>query len=398
MNSYKRVLLRPQTSLPRIHLKSSIRTSMKLRFSESSHEFRRQPDGKLTQESLISHVIKALKKLPIERCQYEHHVIYKLLKGIHSVTSQLGSQELKQISTISTIETWDRGQVVFGHNGFYIVLMGSVKPYNRETLKEEQKLPTIAAGGSFGSFGPVNSADGDAIIQCVLTLETCEILKISRFGYEKLKKDILAQDHSVKLTMIQSCQLYLHWPKPSISHLANVTQLKTFPANQVLVKEGKVCPFVVFIGYGECNVLQDVGSFVKPMDKKGCKIKFVVVGKLGPKQSFGEVSILMDQPSPFTIITATEVHGGIIQAESLKELDAVTTSLILQTAQPISGKLSKEEVTKEFLTQEKMKKWELEKRKILSDAVFYNGVRPGNGKWTYNRGPRAVTGKIKTYT
>ncbi|KAA0704703.1 Cyclic nucleotide-binding domain-containing protein 1 [Triplophysa tibetana] len=317
-------------------------------------------------------------KWPIQRSQQELYVIYKLLKGTHSVTSQLSSQELKRISTITTIETWDRGQFIFGHNGFYLILTGSVKPYIRETLKEDLKVSTIAAGGYFGSFGSVKASDGDPIIQCVLTLETCEILKISSFGCQKLKKDILAQDCTVKMTLIQSCQLYHRWPKLSISHLADGTHLKTFPANQVLVKEGEICPFVVFIGHGECNILQDVGSLMKPMDKKDCKIKFVVVGKLGPKQSFGEVSILVDRPSPCTIITATEVHGGVIQAESLKELDAVTTSLILQTAQPICGMLSKQ--------------------KTLSDSMFYNGVHPGSGKWTFNRGQQGVTGKIKTST
>ncbi|XP_056594731.1 cyclic nucleotide-binding domain-containing protein 1 isoform X1 [Triplophysa dalaica] len=374
-------------------------TPVECRPSESSQEVtRRQPHGKLTYESLVGHVIKALKKLPIQRSQQELYVIYKLLKGTHSVTSQLSSQELKRISTITTIETWERGQIIFGHNGFYLILTGSVKPYIRETHKEDQKVSMIAAGGSFGSFGSVNASDGDAIIQCVLTLETCEILKISSFGCQKLKKDILAQDCAVKMTLIQSCQLYLRWPKLSISHLADGTHLKTFPANQVLVKEGEICPFVVFIGHGECNILQDVGSLLKPMDKKECKIKFVLVGKLGPKQSFGEVSILVDRPSPCTLITATEVHGGIIQAESLKELDAVTTSLILQTAQPICGMLSKDEVMKEFLTQERMKKWELEKQRTLSDSLFYNAIHPGSGKWTFNRGPQGVTGKIKTST
>ncbi|KAI2648869.1 Cyclic nucleotide-binding domain-containing protein 1 [Labeo rohita] len=140
---------------------------------------------------------------------------------------------------------------------------------------------------------------------------------------------------------------------------------------------------VVFIAFSVCEL-------------QGCRIRFVMVGKLGPKQSFGEVSILLNQPSPCTVITATEVHGGIIQPECLKGLDSVTTSLILQIAQPVCGKLSEEEVMKEFLTQERMKKWEHEKRKILSDALFYNGVHPGRGKWTFNRGPRGGTGKSKT--
>ncbi|KAK7118602.1 hypothetical protein R3I94_022180 [Phoxinus phoxinus] len=396
MKLYKGIFLRPQTSLPRIQLKSKIQPPVKLRVYESVQEVsRHQPHGKLAQDSSTNHVIKALKKFPSERSQSEHHVIYKLLKGIHSLTSQLGSQELKQISTVTTVETWDRGQIIFGHNGFCLILKGSVKPFSHETIKEDQAASTIAAGGSFGSCEPVNAIDGDANIQCVLTLETCEILKISRSGYEKVKKDILAQDHHVKMSLIQGCQLYLHWPKLSINHLVDSIQLKTFPANQVLVKEGKICPFVAFIGRGDCNILQDVGSLKKTVDKKGCRIRFVLVGKLGPKQSFGEVSILLNQPSPCTIITATEVHGGIIQPECLKGLDSVTTSLILQTAQPMCGKLSEEEVMKEFLTQERMKKWEHEKSKILSDALFYNGVHPGRGKWTFNRGPRGETGKSK---
>ncbi|XP_050953845.1 cyclic nucleotide-binding domain-containing protein 1 [Labeo rohita] len=396
MKLYQEIFLRPQTFLPRIQLKTSIQPPVKLRAYESVQEVsRHQPHGKLAQESVMNHVIKALKKFPIERSQSEHHTIYKLLKGVHSLTSQLGSQELKQISTVTTIETWDRGQIIFGHNGFYLVLKGSVKPFNHETLKEDQTVSTISAGGSFGSCEAVNAVDGGAVIQCVMTLETCEILKISHSGYEKLKKDLLAQDHEVKVSLIQGCQLYLHWPKLSINHLVGGMQLKTFPANQVLVKEGKICPFVAFIGRGECNILQDVG-LLKPVDKKGCRIRFVMVGKLGPKQSFGEVSILLNQPSPCTVITATEVHGGIIQPECLKGLDSVTTSLILQIAQPVCGKLSEEEVMKEFLTQERMKKWEHEKRKILSDALFYNGVHPGRGKWTFNRGPRGGTGKSKT--
>lgn len=39
----------------------------------------------------------------------------------------------------------------------------------------------------------------------------------------------------------------------------------------VLVKEGKICQIVAFIGRGECNVLHDVASLIKPADKKVSK-------------------------------------------------------------------------------------------------------------------------------
>ncbi|CAB1340800.1 unnamed protein product [Coregonus sp. 'balchen'] len=308
---------------------------------------------------------------PIERSQLEHHAIHKMLKVFPCLTAHLSRQELQQISTIAIIETWDRAQIIFGHNGFYLILKGSVTPYTQETSKEAVDPKVTEAG---------------ITIQCTLTQEPCEILKISHSGYAKLKKEILAQNYALKESLIQGCHFYLQWPKLSIDRLANLIQMKNLPANHVLVKEGKVCHFVAYIREGECNILQDINSLMRTPQEKGSRIKFVVVGKLGPMESFGEVSILLDQPSPCSIVTATEVQVGIIQPDALKGLDSVTSALMLQTAQPTYGKLSQEEINKEYIRQERHKEWDHIKKRVLSDALLYNGIQQGNGKWTFSRG------------
>ncbi|XP_066540163.1 cyclic nucleotide-binding domain-containing protein 1 isoform X3 [Hoplias malabaricus] len=349
MNSYQKIFLRPKKIMPAIPL-GKIRTppSLKAVESQASQErSRSQSQGKQTQEILISHAIKALKKIPIERIQQDLQAIHKVLKIFPCFTTQLSEEVLHKISSIAIVETWERGQIIYGHNGFYLILKGFVKPYTYEDSKEDQKMVA----------------------------------------------EMLVQDYAMKRSLIQGCQFYLDWPKVSIDHLAKLIQLRTFPVNQVLVKEGRVCPFVAYICEGECSILQDIGSLINPAKKKGGGIKSVVVGRLGPMESFGEISVLQDQPSPCTIVTATELEAGIIQPETLQGIDPVTISLMLQTAQPMCGKLSQEEKYKEYKRQEKSKEWDHIKKQVLSDALFYNGIRQGCGKWTLNRGPGKTTDK-----
>ncbi|XP_030623458.1 cyclic nucleotide-binding domain-containing protein 1 [Chanos chanos] len=354
-----------------------------------SHAHRKQ-----TRKMLINHTIKVLKKFPVLRTEQEHRSIHKVLKTFPCLTSCLSREELQRISLVSIVETYDRGQIIFGNNGFYLVLKGSVKPYLHEsaTDKTDQK---IGEGEHFGSFEALDTSGSGTNFQYVLTLEPCEILRISHAVYGKFKKEILAQKYAQKVSLIKGCQFYLHWPKLYIDKLANIIQLKSFPANQMLVREGKICPFVCYIGEGECNILKDGGALVRPLEKKGSRMKFVVMGKLGPMESFGEVSVLLNQPSPCSILTTTEVKGGIIEPEALKELDSVTVSLTLQTAQPTCGKLSQEDINKEYTRQERQKEWEYMKKKVLADALFYSGKTSEYAKWTQKRGSKRAANTYK---
>ncbi|XP_010904321.5 cyclic nucleotide-binding domain-containing protein 1 [Esox lucius] len=394
MNSYQKIFLQPKKVVPYIPIQavSKIAPSPERLEASESQTFqgvnRGQGHRRQNQETLINHVINALKKFPIERSQLEHQSIHKMLKMVPCLTAHLSREELWQISTIAIIETWDKEQIIFGHNGFYLILKGSVRPFSQETSKEavDLKGPVIGVGGSFGSLEPPAATEVGFTIHCTITQELCEILKISHLGYAMMKKEILAQNNALKESLIQGCQFYLQWPKLSIKRLANLIQMKNFPPNHVLVKEGMVCPFVAYIRDGECNILQDINFLKKIPLEKGRRMKYVVVGKLGPMESFGEVSILLDQPSPCSITTATEVQMGLIQTDALKGLDSVTVSLMLQTAQPTYGKLSQDEIKQEYMRQERLKEWEHVKKRVLSDALFYNGIQPGKGKWTFSRG------------
>ncbi|KAL1006714.1 hypothetical protein UPYG_G00075800 [Umbra pygmaea] len=382
MNSYQKIFLRPQNLV--IKKDSKIRDKLQASKSQVFQDMNRnQGHKRQTQETHMNYVIKALKKIPILRSQLEHRDIHKMLKVFPCLTAQLSRLELQQISTIAIVETWDRAQIIFGHNGFYLILKGSVRLYSQETSNKavDPKGPVLGVGASFGSFEPPSptGTEVDLTAQCTLTQEPCEILQISHSGYARLKKEIQAHIYVLKETLIQGCQFYLQWPKFSIHRLADLIQMKRFPPNHVLVKEGKVSPFAAYIRKGECHMLQDIHFLKKtPQETKGSRVKFIVVGKLGPMESFGEVSILLNRPSPCSIVTATEIQVGIIQPDALKGLDSVTLSLMLQTAQPTYGNLSQDEMNLEYVRQGSLKEWDHVKKKVLSEALFYNGIQEGH--------------------
>ncbi|XP_012679599.2 cyclic nucleotide-binding domain-containing protein 1 [Clupea harengus] len=388
MSSYQQIFIRAPKPLPRIPWHEDNKTSVPGK-DKLGETLKKKPLGakpklsssRPSHDSIVSQMIRAAKKFPVERSQSEHQLILSALKLFPVLIDQIDPPELYYISRIVMIETLDRGHIIFAESGFYIVLRGSVRPYTDRSSPEEKK-PEIGVGGSFGSLqeNPEESSSTE-VIRCVQTQEPCEILKIPNASYAKLRKDLQRKDFELKVSLIERCNFYLNWTRLPIHKLANLIQMKNFPANHVLAKEGKVCQFVAFIHQGECNILQDIETLMKPLKRGNC----IVVGQLGPFESIGEVSLLMDTPSPCTIITRTPVQAGIIPPDILQELDSVTRSLMLQSAKPTCGKLTEEEISKQYMRQERQKEWEHVKKKVLSDSLFYNGIQHGVGKWTLNR-------------
>ncbi|KAG6932638.1 cyclic nucleotide binding domain containing 1 [Chelydra serpentina] len=86
----------------------------------------------------------------------------------------------------------------------------------------------------------------------------------------------------------------------------------------VLLKGGEISTFVGFIKSGYCNVYRETEALVKlPLGKMVKQIRQVLVGHLHEKQSFGEVSILLQTPFTCRVITATDVKLGIIDASDI---------------------------------------------------------------------------------
>lgn len=73
------------------------------------------------------------------------------------------------------------------------------------------------------------------------------------------------------------------------------------------------------------------------VERRNCQ---VVVGRLQCSNSFGEVSILDDQPMTCTVVTETPVELGVIDEGSLNALDDDTRKLIRQSSKPTFGEIT----------------------------------------------------------
>ncbi|XP_041512688.1 cyclic nucleotide-binding domain-containing protein 1 [Microtus oregoni] len=359
-----------------------------------------------------------LKKLPVHRTIHEQNIVWRMLKKIPLLSSQLSDEQLKILSRNVVSETWTKGSTVIGDDGLYIILKGFARPQvkvlrsltgeedsvissiSRESLVFDAQLKdsTVAEiylpsrqlvlkkWSTFGSLEVTSETEMDKTLHSVVIEEDCEILKIPAKEFEKLKLEKVKHDNVQKLKLISKCPFYENWPTLSIYELVSLSKWKIFPPGHVLVESGTVISFVGFINSGYCNIYRNVVGLVSLRLNKMKKVKkLVYMGKLREKQSFGEISILLQDPFTCTIITGGEVEMTIIEDKDIlgKSLDPVTKELMIQTAKPTFGHLTEEDVKNEYIQKVREREWKYFKKKTIKRILHCNGVLPGFGKWDH---------------
>ncbi|XP_031222397.1 cyclic nucleotide-binding domain-containing protein 1 [Mastomys coucha] len=356
-----------------------------------------------------------LKKLPVHRTAQEHKTVWKILKSIQALTSQLSNEDLKILSKKVMSETWIKGSTVIGEDGLYVILTGQarhclkvfrslteendsvISSLSRESFLFDAKLKdstvielyvpskklTLKKWSVFGSLKYTPEMDESE--RAVVIDDDCEILKIPTKEYEKLKLEKVKQENAYKLKLIRKCPFYESWPTLSIWELVSLTKFKVFPPGHVLVECGTVISFVGYINSGYCNIYRNIVGFVDLPANKVKKVKkLVYMGQLKEKESFGEISILLQEPFTCTIITGREVEMAVIEDKDIHALDPVTKELMIQTAKPTFEHLTEEDIKCKYIKTVQEKEWKYFKNKTIKRILHCNGVRPGFGKWKHH--------------
>lgn len=246
------------------------------------------------------------------------------------------------------------------------------------------------AGQCFGTITddakqPVDNLHGTSRITSVVTLGPCEFLKISARDFEKTRQLVDGKETSQKLDLIQSCRLFENWPKVALNKVVNLIRWKAFRPGEVLVNEGESCQVIGFISEGTCLLKRSID--VAKTHRDGTKArhqKQVTIGKLEPGDSFGECTVLRDQPIAYSIVTASNVQLGVISEHDFNEVDEVTKCLLSQCYEAIDNNMSEEELQKQYIEQQKQKEWIKFKRSVLRDVIHHRSILPGYGKWSRN--------------
>ncbi|XP_047698434.1 cyclic nucleotide-binding domain-containing protein 1 isoform X1 [Prionailurus viverrinus] len=366
IKQYPKIFLKKKTRLPKLFKQEEKREP-----TEDTEELQhQQPDDS---HNIAIHVKKArggptlyepknfeeklvefldiLKKLPIYRTLREHRTVWKMLKTIPDLTSQLTDEDLKTLSRSVISETWVKGSTVVGNDGFYIILKGSARPQTKaykDLIDENESTssfipqsfqgfvsnedfknilaemhtpscdPMLRQWSTFGTLEVIAQTESDTKEYSVITEEDCEILKIPAKDYVRLKSENIKLGNKEKMKLIHKCPYYEEWPTLSICELVALIKWKKFPPGHVIVESGKIISFVAYINSGYCNIYRNIVGLMKLQPKKVKKNqKLVCMGKLNEKESFGEISVLLQVPFTCTIVTGKEVEMAIIEDKDL---------------------------------------------------------------------------------
>ncbi|KAH1177051.1 hypothetical protein KIL84_010753, partial [Mauremys mutica] len=218
---------------------------------------------------------KHLSAYPILRSVKEHNTVYEMMKLIPDIRAQLSDEELRELSMCTIKEYWAKGSTVVGNQGFYAILKGSARPQAR-------------------CYKRMLGEDFDS--SCVAMSTTSQA---TMFGF------------SGRTMLIRgSCFGTLETAPPKLPHI-----------------------LLSIITEENCEILK-ISSTDYLRIKEVKQTRQVLVGQLHEKQSFGEVSILLQTPFTCRVVTATDVKLGIIDASAILGLDVVIQMLLLQTAEP----------------------------------------------------------------
>ncbi|XP_021077550.1 cyclic nucleotide-binding domain-containing protein 1 [Mus pahari] len=363
IKQYPQIYLHEKTVLPKVpHLadkrKSAVRLAEKKHQPAMPHnisaylrEARGGPsiDEEEITEEKFQEFLNILKKLPVYRTKHEHNMVWKILKNIPALTSQLSKEDLKILSKKVMSETWIKASTVTGDDGLYVLLTGQARrriKVFRSLIEENDSIITSLYRDSFlfdaelkdstvaqlyvpskkltvkkwGVFGSLKGGhEMNESDRSVVTDYDCEILKIPAKEYEKLELEKVKHENAKKLKLIRKCPFYETWPTLSIWELVSISKFKTFPPGHVLVESGTVISFVGYISSGYCNIYRNIVGLVDlPINKVKKMKKRVYMGKLKEKESFGEVSILLQAPFTCTIITGREVEMAVIEDKDIQ--------------------------------------------------------------------------------
>ncbi|XP_063156042.1 cyclic nucleotide-binding domain-containing protein 1 [Candoia aspera] len=351
----------------------------------------------------LQKVIKILKQMPILRTEEEHETVYKIMKIIPDIREQLSDEQIKEISKTVLREYWVKESTVDASQAFYAILRGSVKPQTKYykrliggkfislplqvptvTSESQPTHPLLGVGCCFGTLVPLPSKMKLEVLS-VLVEENCDLLKIPSVNYLRVKEKIAKHEQQAKEEVIRSSPYYQNWPMIFIFKLTTRLKWKKFPIDHVLMKGGEISKYVGFIKSGCCNAYRIIPALVKrPLGKMVKQMRQVLIGQLHQNQSFGEASVLLQTPSTYTLKAATPVELGLIDATDVLALDPVIQMLLLQIVQPSFENISYDDLKIKYIKDEIEKEWRNKKETILQDTLFYNGIRPGVGKWTHN--------------
>ncbi|CAF0735528.1 unnamed protein product [Adineta ricciae] len=326
-----------------------------------------------------------IRKLQIQRTNAENDQIFQIMSQFPEFMALDPRAEiLREAIELAHLEIcYEANQPVLPTNGYFFILKGGIT-----TLPPSSQLPplssppsiqTLTIGQSFGSL--IATPESKYKTWVITTDERTEFLKINKDEFITVKKKFEQTEYLEKYSLVISCGEYKTWSKQTVDEFLHLIEWINYPPNTIIASEGFRCPFIAFLKVGECHVLRKVDVVkLEQNGTKGRQLRQVVMGKITAPDSFGEISVILQEAMTCTIVTATHCWLGIIRPEKVLELPDLTRQLILQIAKRTFGHLSQDDIHHEYVSQETRKEWTDFKNDMVEHIMSKKKPLFGRGK------------------
>ncbi|RMF88586.1 MAG: hypothetical protein D6736_10130, partial [Nitrospinota bacterium] len=137
-----------------------------------------------------------------------------------------------------------------------------------------------------------------------------------------------------KALFLKSVPLFANLDVDDLFFLAQITEEKHYPSNTTIFQQGDIGDSLFLIISGEVDVLHVMGEEAH------------LLNTLGPKDFFGEMAILSEEPRSASVRTRSQVSALVIEKEDFKEILNRRPEIALEIIRVLIARLKHSDVLK----------------------------------------------------
>ena len=207
--------------------------------------------------------VEALLKRPEERSREDVLLLEDCLLGVKFFEDSDRETRLELCRAVQ-YECFDPGYHVFreGEQGekFYIILKGAVSVRHRDPMRQvDVTIATLQEGKSFGELALLKG-ESNVRTASVLCTDRAEFLVLHRHDYNKILNSMINKEIEEKVKFLRNVKTgaFRDLTVERLESLSGVLNLRKYPKNGILVRQGDDADELFFIKRGECRIVKEM--------------------------------------------------------------------------------------------------------------------------------------------
>lgn len=294
------------------------------------------------------------------------------------------------------MDSFNKSEVIF-HQGdtgvlFYIILKGQVAvfidlPSDNFQGRKLKEVLRLKAGKTFGEIALMR--ENQKRTATIVAIEDTTVILIDRKSFTKYIMRKTDTSLSKMIEFYEDCPMFKKLPKKSLIKLASSSEIKTFPSNTLVLKQGDDAQKFIFIKRGQFKLMRKIGFMIDPENdtistsdfsepteedyKHEIATKVILqLNTVGRNFCLCDYEIFFKQKMKYTAITSMPSEIIKISNFSLKTILNTMSGSLAAFKDQAKPYPPDKELRKQFIEKQK---WELYKHQTLMNTFIRSKIQ-----------------------